>query len=324
MRVGVQPHDGVGPHLLPNHPPDRSESAVPPNPRYARGTTASDLDASGEALAVRHIRATYLVLACSLRNTAFVRALTRLLELGHEVGCHGFDHSEDFVSDPISAQADSLHRSRDMIESKLSTPVRVFRAPAFRIGRDTVRALEREQFIVDMSVNPQRLCLFSSHPTNVGWMKAPRRPYWMDRRDPNRRGTSHVLEIPTSSFMVPLSSTLYQAFGVPAALRFTEALGREAARGPGPLVFAGHPEDFRAVPGVRPATRSTRWQGLRWKEFLPAEKGGITLRYRLYETNRDAVAFMATEYFSTIARMSKFEFVTVAGYMRQGNCEPRV
>jgi hypothetical protein len=278
------------------------------------GTTARDLDVSAQALAAYDIRATYLVLAHSLTDSSFARALLRLLEAGHDIGCHGFDHSEDFAHDSSTTQQATLRRARETIEGAVSKPVRVFRAPAFRIGRATVRALQREQFIVDMSVNPQRLCLFSSHAANIGWLRAPRAPYRMDVGNPNRRGTSRVIEIPTSSFGVPLASTLYQAFGVRYALRFTAALAREAvvAGRPRPLVFAGHPEDFRGIPAPRPSSRAP----LRWDEFVPRPKHGITVRYRLYETDRDVIADMTRAYFDGVSRSGRYEFETVSSYMR--------
>ena len=77
---------------------------------------------------------------------------------GHEIGCHGHKHDSDSAFDVLSLdeQVSALQSAKGIIEKASKSPVISFRAPAARINRDTILALEKTGFLIDSSVCSQR------------------------------------------------------------------------------------------------------------------------------------------------------------------------
>ena len=96
--------------------------------------------------------------------------------------------------------------AKKRIEDVISGEVVSFRAPAFKLNGDTIRALDASGFKADISVTSQRLGILSSEVSNNSWLYAPRRPYHPDFKNPCRRGASKVWEIPQSAFIFLFSS----------------------------------------------------------------------------------------------------------------------
>ena len=78
-------------------------------------------------------------------------------EHGHEIGCHGYDHSPEKAFDLLSydEQLKELKKAKTVIEG-VAGRIESFRAPMLRMNEATVRALEEAGFKTDSSVASQR------------------------------------------------------------------------------------------------------------------------------------------------------------------------
>lgn len=86
-----------------------------------------------DALAQRHVRATFFVLAEQV--LAHPGVLRRIVTDGHEVALHGFDHTR-LTTLPFAQAIGSIRRARDIVEEVAQRRVRLFR-PAY--GAQTPR-----------------------------------------------------------------------------------------------------------------------------------------------------------------------------------------
>lgn len=138
-----------------------------------------------------------------------------ILAEGHEVGCHGLTHGIDELYNqmPYKKQKYFLSEAKIRIEQVIADEIICFRAPVFKINGSTIKALEDNGFKADLSVNPQRLGIFSSEVTNIGWLYSPRVPYHPDFGKPFKKGSSSLWEIPQSAFIFPFMSNTGIAFG---------------------------------------------------------------------------------------------------------------
>lgn len=95
--------------------------------------------------------------------------LRRIVEAGHEIASHGWDHERVFRFDKQSFAAD-LERSRKALEDAAGVRVTGYRAPSFSIDQRTpwaYMALHEQGFEYSSSVAP------ISHD-HYGWREAPR------------------------------------------------------------------------------------------------------------------------------------------------------
>jgi peptidoglycan/xylan/chitin deacetylase (PgdA/CDA1 family) len=76
---------------------------------------------------------------------------------GHEIGCHGYDHSPEKAFDLLSyeEQVNELKKGKKAI-GEVAGGIESFRAPMLRINEATVRALEETGFRSDSSIASQR------------------------------------------------------------------------------------------------------------------------------------------------------------------------
>ncbi len=84
--------------------------------------------------------------------------VTEIRSAGHEIGCHSHWHQLVYDLGPERFRAD-LIRSRDLLQSILGEPVRLYRAPSFSITLRSLWALEilvEEGFETDSSIYPAR------------------------------------------------------------------------------------------------------------------------------------------------------------------------
>lgn len=197
---GAGPHLGPRPvELLPSGPPAygatvdveewyhtnfRSAPALDEQ-RLPRRADAG-LDRILEAMARTGARGTFFVLGCVAREgPALVR---RIVEAGHEVGCHGMTHTllyEQGQGAFLSAVTDA----RKLLCDISGQAVIGFRAPSWSVTLRSLWAfdvLEQAGFRYDSSVFPAANHLF-------GIARAPRQPY----RVPTARG--FVVEVPPAA-----------------------------------------------------------------------------------------------------------------------------
>ena len=201
----------------------------------------------------------------------------RILEAGHEIGCHGLSHGpeEQYHLMPYSRQKNILQEAKKRIEDILSKEIVSFRSPAFKINGNTVRALEDAGFLVESSVNPQRLGVFSSDVGNIGWTYSPRKPYHPDYKNPFRKGKSKIWEVPLSSFILPFMSNTGMAFGRRFMRLFLRLLLAECMVKRGQIVYMLHPED------IYPKRERLRYR-FRWSHLLPSRMHGFEIRQALF------------------------------------------
>lgn len=97
------------------------------------------------------------------------RLVRRIVEAGHEIASHGWDHRRVFTMDAAAFRAD-LARARAAIEDAAGVPVTGYRAPSFSIDRRTPWAhavLAGAGYSYSSSVAPVR-------HDHYGWREAPR------------------------------------------------------------------------------------------------------------------------------------------------------
>ena len=164
----------------------------------------------------------------------------------HEIGCHGHKHDSENAFDVLSLeeQIAALHSAKKTIEKASNSPIISFRAPAARINRDTIVALEKTGFLVDSSVCSQRFDgpMTLGAKNKVRWLFAPRLPYHPSREDHLSRGDSPILEIPVSAFLLGFSGTTMRSM-TPLNRMLQGYLTWESKRTGKPLVFIIHPNE---------------------------------------------------------------------------------
>ncbi|MEX2223707.1 MAG: polysaccharide deacetylase family protein [Candidatus Rokuibacteriota bacterium] len=241
------------------------------------------VEKSAEFFARSNERVTYFIpSAIVLRHTGIRHILREIRRVGHSVGCHGLTHdaSEDLGSLSPRAEYLVLRQATEILEDTLGAPVRSFRAPGFRISRRTQEILTELGYKADLSVTPQRLCVLSSSPVEVGWMWAPRTPYAPRAGNPFRRGELDLLEIPTSTLGLPLTHGTIANVPDWLTQALLAGLSLEAMYFPRVLVPMFHPEAI--VGEVEP------WRPqFRWRDLFPSRVGGVRARFYFF-LERDA------------------------------------
>ncbi len=175
----------------------------------------------------------------------FPESVQKVLDFGHEVGCHGLNHEVEEAFDVLDfgQQVENLRKAKEIIES-YAGEIEAFRAPALRINEFTVKALEENNFKTDSSVASQRFdgpFSFGSRK-KLNWITASRKPYLMDYNNPFRKGNSKILEIPVSSLVISyIGTTLRILPGIVPILR--RMLFIESKKGSKPIVFDFHPNE---------------------------------------------------------------------------------
>jgi polysaccharide deacetylase family protein (PEP-CTERM system associated) len=99
----------------------------------------------------------------------YPRLVRRIVDNGHEIASHGWDHRRVFTMEPAVFRAD-LDRSRIAIEDSCGVSPMGYRAPSFSIDQRTPwahRVLAEEGYTYSSSVAPIR-------HDHYGWRDAPR------------------------------------------------------------------------------------------------------------------------------------------------------
>lgn len=258
------------------------------------------------------LKASFLVPAEAAR--LMKPAVRALLREGHQVGCHGLTHRDEYYDAmPARAQEETLRRATGEIEDVVQQRVVFFRAPVFKISGTTIRILEELGYEADLSMNSQRLGVLSSDVTNVTWLLAPRRPYHPDTVRAWRRGGSKVWEIPLSCLGFPFMVNTQQVFGAAFMAAFFRILYLEARARGGPIVYMLHPEDLcadRAKP-ARPR--------FRFRDLIPSRTHGFAFKYALYETDPVTISRDCHALFRVMRGAAGVRFATVPEYVAELN-----
>jgi peptidoglycan-N-acetylglucosamine deacetylase len=171
-------------------------------------------------------------------------SLSEIIKKGHEVGCHGFDHSDYYDSMDYQSQFQLLSKSKKIIEDIIGREIISFRAPALRINKHTVRALENAGFQTDSSIASQRFDgpFTSGALKKLAWLTAGRKPYNMDYDNPFKKGRSSIIEIPVTAFVWPFIGT-HMRLSPNINSIFQSMFMAESKITKKPLVFLIHPNE---------------------------------------------------------------------------------
>ena len=277
---------------------------------------AADVERYLERVLAEHdrigLKASFLVPAEAAR--LMPSAVRALLREGHQVGCHGLTHREEYYDTmPVRAQEETLRRATREIEDVIQQRVTFFRAPVFKISGTTIRVLEELGYEADLSMNSQRLGILSSDVTNVTWLAAPRRPYHPSRGRAWRRGASKLWEIPLPCLGFPFMVNTQQVFGAAFMRAFFRVLHVEARISGGPIVYMLHPEDLCPA---RPKPARPRF---RLRDLIPSRVHGFAFKYVLYETDPVTISRDCHALFRTMREAPGVRFVTVPEYVAELN-----
>jgi len=242
----------------------------------------------------------------------FPESLELVLEYDHEIGCHSYSHTLDRALDNLSytEQLSEIGRAKNIIE-RIAGKIESFRAPMLRINKDTVKILELLEFKSDSSIASQRfdgLLTFGSMK-KLGWLVAPRRPYFLSYESPIKSGNSNVLEIPISALIFPYIGTFMRAspnlFKILQKLLFIESKITDK-----PIVFLFHPNECLDVQASKVMTTRRARNII---EYIFADF--IRQRIKLKNLGKASLKLLNEVLYTT--RKYEFEFICIKDYRKR-------
>lgn len=253
------------------------------------------------------IRSTFLFVAQEAEY--YPEEIAELKRACHEIGCHGLTHGneEEYNRMPPDMQRDYIERATRLLEEKTGTPITAFRGPRVKTSSVTLELLSEYGYLTDSSVCSRRLDLLSSNLVNVGWLTAPRSPYHPHKQSAYRRGDLDILEVPVSAFMLPfISSTLF-VVRLPIMRALCRLLYAEAKRTGRPIVYLGHPAEFKL---------QQRAHRFRWSDLSPRtlRTHGLLFRKGLSVVDREARLDMSRRFLSYLGTLPDVRFMTMHEY----------
>lgn len=230
-------------------------------------------------------------------------------ENGHEIGCHGYDHSPHRAFDTLSyeEQVSDLKKAIKATKKAGSSRIESFRSPALRINEDTVRALEETGFKTDSSVCSQRFdgpFTFGSKK-KLKWLFAPRKPYMLSYDSVVKSGHSKILEVPISALLAPYIGTTMRLNHFLTKI-LQKILFFESVRTAKPVVFLFHPNECVSVGGRISTIRRTNNP----VEYLFAD----IIRQKLKLRNLGLGSLKLLDSLLKDAREYDFEFLSMGEY----------
>ena len=240
----------------------------------------------------------------------FPEAIELVMGYGHEIGCHGYDHSPEKAFDLLSydEQLKELRKAKTAIEG-VAGRVESFRAPMLRINEATVRALEEAGFKTDSSVASQRFDgpLTFGAKRKLKWLVAPRKPYMISYDSIVKSGSSNILEIPISAAIFPFIGTTMRISPFITKI-LQKYLYHESKKTGKPVVFLFHPNECLDIGNEIVTTRRTSNP----VEYLFAD----VVRHKLKLKNLGQTSLKLLDEVVTSAKEFGFEFVSAGEYKR--------
>jgi peptidoglycan/xylan/chitin deacetylase (PgdA/CDA1 family) len=251
-----------------------------------------------EFLSERNIPATFLISTSIFLKSEEREAIKYMSEGPHELGTHGHRHDLFETRALISGnngQLEFLQSSKGIFEDFLGYSPFSFRSPAWcGLGPAAIEELARLGYRVDCSATPQRPGILSSYPLKNPWLLAARHPAWL------REG---LLEIPTSTFLLPLASPSFAMLRRNGSQLLLNLLMLEAKKSKDMvLVLSFDVHDFDMYRVCGKAT-------IKWRHLIPLASGGLQWRHWLRTYNPEEV------YRNTVAifeRLEKTRFVRLS------------
>lgn len=196
--------------------------------------------------ALREMGVPVTAFATSDAAQCFAPQVQGLLADGHEVACHGLSHdeTEDFSRMSPAAIRWTLATATRRITAVTGRVPRCFRGPRMTSSAATQQALVEMGYVADFSVCSQRIDLLNSRGGNLGWLSAPRRPYFPAAHSAYRRGSVPIRVVPLSCVGVPFLSGMLYTAGLPAMRALFRVLLAEGRRTGKPVVYLFHTYEF--------------------------------------------------------------------------------
>ena len=249
----------------------------------------------------------------------FAKASPESMELvrehGHEIGCHGYDHSPQRAFDLLGyeEQVNELEKAKGAIEP-VAGRITSFRAPALRINEDTIKALEETGFLSDSSIASQRFDgpLTFGSKKKLKWLVAPRKPYMISRDSVIKSGASNILEIPLSAEIFPFIGTTMRISPFITKI-LQKHLYYESKKTGKPIVFLFHPNECLDIGDKIITTRRTNNPF----EYLFAD----VIRHKLKLKNLGFASLRLLDEVLTSAKEYDFEFVSMNEYRKIYNTD---
>ena len=258
---------------------------------FERTIDRADWDALESRVADNSARVLDLFAAAGVKATFFTlgwvaarhpRLIRRIVDEGHEVASHGWDHARVFTMDAAAFRAD-LARARAALEDAGGVAVTGYRAPSFSIDARTPwahRVLADEGYAYSSSVAPLR-------HDHYGWRDSPRFA-WKPHAD------AALVEVPVT--VAEIAGRRVATGGgffrlLPAALTDLAIRQSNAASQPG--IFYFHP--WEVDPGQPRVTAAPLRSRVRHYSRLDAMAGkldGLIRRHRWGRVD-DVVARLA-------------------------------
>ena len=236
----------------------------------------SDISFAAEWLASAYVPATFFVPSAMFGMPRYRASLRALHALGHEVGSHSHLHDDAEIDALVRGdllRLAFLEKSKRFFEDFYGREPRAFRSPLWcALSPVALSELERLGYTVDSSVTPQRLSILSSRPFQSAWTLASRRLRYIRPK---------LLEVPTSTFLIPAGSPTFQTLRLSLSRGFIRLLLWEVLAFNGRmLTLQFHPDDFNPSALRRPVGRS-----LQWDDFWLCPKGGFGFKHHLRDTH---------------------------------------
>ncbi|WP_373049502.1 polysaccharide deacetylase family protein [Vulgatibacter sp.] len=186
-------------------------------PAGAGAVTRRAPERYAELLDRKGVPATFFTIGEDLEDGPSAMAIGELFRLGHELGTHGWSGDRDLAARPAGAIRDELERAAAALEGLGARKPAGFRSPGETISATLLGILEEQGYLYDASVNPSpplwlhraarrrvhRAEAAGERPDSPALLLAPREPYRPSPRDPYRRGSSKLVELPVAT--VPIS-----------------------------------------------------------------------------------------------------------------------
>lgn len=225
-----------------------------------------------DRFAAAGVKATFFTLGWVAQR--FPTLIRRIVDQGHELASHGWDHTRVDSQDPETFRAD-IRRTRALLEDIGGVRVAGYRAATFSIGARNLWAfpiLREEGYAYSSSINPIRHDLY-------GMPDAPRVPF---RPDPHG-----VIEIPMTTVRLlgrnwPCSGGGY--FRLLPTVLYRAGLTRVNHRDGQPGIFYFHPWEIDAT---QPRIRNAGWKSrLRHYTNLSRMEGDLVALLRDFSWDR--------------------------------------
>jgi hypothetical protein len=181
----------------------------------------------------------------------FSRQLRLLKSSGHEIGYHGISHriDENFTKMSQAEIQTNISEGSKNVQAIVHEHPRCFRGPFMTTSALTHKVLIENGYVADFSVCPQRLDIFNSKGGNLGWLYAPRKPYFPSEYSPYRKGSLPIRIVPLSCIGAPFLSGMLYLFGLVFMKFFFKILLCEAKKNKKPIVYCFHSYEFTAFTG---------------------------------------------------------------------------